>query len=177
MTTRSTFWGLVLFLAALPLQAEPAREYQVKAAFLYNFVKFVEWPGQRPANEPIVIGLLDEDPFGGELEKVVGGHSVGGHLFVVRKVSTAADAAQTDVLFVGSAADAHYARLAPELRMAAILTVGETAAFARAGGVIRFILDGDRVRFAVAPEAARTAGLKISVQLLRLAVSQSREQP
>ena len=155
-----------LLLAASTYAAsgpESHLEYQVKAAFLYNFLKFVEWPEQA-GDGPLVICVQGRDAFGGYLEEAVHGKKVNGRDVVVRHVARLSDARDCHILFVPNG----------EFRRSAIgaqpgmLTVGESAGFLEAGGVINFYLENDRVRFEIRPESARQAGLRVSAQLLKL---------
>ena len=147
------------------------KEYQLKAAFLYNFTKFVEWPAASfPSSDaPIVIGVLGRNPFGPELESVIKDRKVNGRGLVIRMIEKASDAKLVQLLFVPSTEDGRLDDLAKELSQANVLTVGESAAFAKGGGMINFILEGDKVRFEINPGSAEKAGLKISAQLQKLA--------
>jgi hypothetical protein len=162
----------VLCALAGPLTGgEVSREYQLKAAFLFNFAKFVEWPNRDLANNdrPIVIGVFRTNPFGGVLEKSVAGRKINGHPVVVSHVDTASAARRAHLLFVGAAQDPAVAELTASLKGAQVLTVGETTTFARCGGIITFKLQDDSVRFTINPQASRDAGIKISAQLQKLA--------
>ena len=163
---------LALFVLISPASAEVPREYQVKAAFLYNFAKFVHWPQSRFAGpeSPLVIGVLRSNPFGAELEKAVSGRQINGRSVVVRLVTGSAAARQTHLLFVGSEEDANFADLQPTLVGQAVLTVGESTSFARQGGIITFTPQDGTVRFAINRQTADQAGLKISAQLQKLAI-------
>jgi hypothetical protein len=157
------------------LRAEPAREYQVKAAFLYNFTKFIEWPADcfDSASSPIVIAILGHDPFGGELEKVVRGRTVAGR--PIRLVSLepadldAAPPPKYHVLFVPAGEESLLRRFAENHPSRGVLTVGETDRFAAAGGIITFVVIHDRVHFEIDRDRAAAAGVSISAQLQKLA--------
>lgn len=149
-------------------QEAVSKEYQLKAAFVYNFAKFVEWPAQG-ADSPLVIGVFRANPFGDGLENVVKGRKIKGRLIVVKMVHSAAAARQTQILFVGATQDSRLAELREALRGAAVLTVGESEAFSKQGGMITFRLHGDSLRFTINNDPARQAGLKISAQLQKLA--------
>lgn len=148
-----------------------AKEYQVKAAFLYNFGQFVEWPASAfPAKDaPLVIAVLDPDPFDGALDRAVAGKSIAGHPIVVKHVATEADLPPCHVLFVPSDLAGRLKDALARVARDPVLTVGESDAFLRGGGVIRFYLEDGRVRFEIDPDAADRAGLKISSKLLSLA--------
>jgi len=161
--------------AALDSGAAVPREYQIKAAFLYNFTKFVEWPAGRFASpdSPIVIGILLDNPFGDALEAIVKNRKVNNRPIDVRIVTTAAEATAAHILFAGAGQDTRMAAMIDTLRKGSVLTVGESPAFAAYGGVIDFVVEGDKVRFAINRESGQRAGLKISAQLLKLAAAAS----
>jgi hypothetical protein len=141
-------------------------EYQVKAAFLFNFAKFVVWP--EPPQGAIVIGIVGEDPFRDALDSVVRGKTVNGRSLAVRRFASAEDVSRCHILFVSASEK----RRVPELLQRVghgVLTVGEVPQFVRDGGVIRFLLDGNRVRFQINTQAAEQSGLKIHSQLMSLA--------
>jgi len=148
-----------------------SREYQVKAAFLYNFTKFVEWPSQHFTNEdrPLVIGVLGRNPFGGQLEQITRGRRVNGREITIAFIDTAAAAAAADLVFVCAGEESRFEAMSTALRQAQVLTIGESPRFADVGGMITFLREADKVRFAVNLDAAERAGLKISAQLLKLA--------
>ena len=156
-----------------------SKEYQLKAAFLYNFSKFVEWPERAFSSpeSPLIIGVFRANPFGGELEKAVGGRRIKGRAIVVTLVPTAAAARQTHLLFVGAGHDSRLAELKEALRGSGVLTVGETEAFASHGGMITFKLQSDSLRFAINKGPAQQAGLKISAQLQKLAAQPGGRHP
>ncbi len=148
---------------------EPAtKEYQVKAAFLYNFAKFVDWPARSfpDANAPIVIGVLGESPFGDELEKLAKGRRINGRPIVVRWVS-AEGARSCHLLFVGAGDEGRFAGIKDGLP--GVLTVGESDGFSRRGGMINFVFEGEKIRFEINVGQAEAEGLKISAQLQKLA--------
>jgi hypothetical protein len=162
-----------LLLTVLVARAgEPAfDEYQVKAAFLYNFAKFVEWPPGTFANsnDPIGICIVGQNPFGSTLEDMVKAKKIGDRGFVVRQLRDGQQAGKCQILFIG-AADSKRIRASLEvLKGADILTVGETDTFTAAGGIIAFRLEGTRVRIQVALETAERTRLRISSKLLALA--------
>jgi len=139
-------------------------EYQVKAAFLFNFLKFVEWP-PAPAGAPWVIGVLGHDPFGEMLDETVRGKIVSGRSIEVRRYSKLSDAKDCSILFIGRG---EYLRTGIPAMQPGLLTVGEAPGFLKSGGAISFYLEDNRVRFEIRPEAARAAGLRMSAQLLKL---------
>lgn len=153
-----------------------SKEYRLKAAFLYNFTKFIEWPAARFADEtsPVVIGVLGNNPFGDELEKVVKGRTVKGRDIVVKLVTSADEAPTTHILFVPAGEEPRLAAT-DSWRKIAVVVVGESPRFAPLGGAITFKPEADKVRFTIDLAAAESVGLKISAQLLKLAVEVHRK--
>jgi|GEM_PF-96210 len=151
--------------------AEPiVDEYQVKAAFLFNFAKFVEWPNETfsDPNAPLVITVFGEDPFNGSLEAVKG-KLVNNRRLTIRRVKDIQEIGKSNVLFVSPSARKELARILEALQGQNVLTVGEDGAFTQCGGIINFVKEDNRVRFEVNVTAAERAGLKISSRLLALA--------
>ena len=171
MTSRHTCAIILGILLGAGARAQEANEYQVKAAFLYNFAKFVEWPPQAFKNpsDPIVIGVLGQNPFGDALARAVAGKALGGRAFQVREISNAQQAAGCQIVFISSSERKRLGALLLGIGNAAVLTVGETDNFAAAGGIINFKIDGGSVRLQINVEAARKAQLRISAKLLSLA--------
>ncbi len=149
-------------------------EYLIKAGFIFNFAKFVEWPPTTfaQADSPIVIGILGTDPFGAIIDQIVQDKKIGGRGFVVKRLKWGTDLKdlkECKILFVGASERVHIDELVQIVKGLPILTVGETPGFAEHGGVIRLVLEDNRVRFEVNVDAARQAGLTISSRLLTLA--------
>jgi hypothetical protein len=161
--------GLALVLAmpgAVP--AHTANEYEVKAAFLFNFTRFVDWPASL-GRGPFCIGIEGADPFGGALEEVVKGRTAGGHAIAVKHFNAGEETAACEIVFI-SGADSKKLRAAlGRLQRAAVLTVGEGRDFCHSGGVIAFEVEDNKVRLDINPEAAQRAHLQISSKLLALA--------
>jgi hypothetical protein len=162
---------VVVCCLAVVTQAQSATEYQVKAAFLFNFAKFVEWPADAfpGVDAPLQICLLGLDPFGREFEEVIGDKSVNGHRIEVIHPSGVPQARGCQIIFVSSSENRQALEILRGLRGATVLTVGDTAGFARMGGIINFVLDDGRVRFEINVKAAERAHLKISARLLTVA--------
>lgn len=155
--------AIALFAAPRACRAGEGLEYQVKAAFLFNFLKFVEWPA--PANDSAwVIGILGHDPFQGVLEDTVRGKIVSGRRVEVRRYARPAEVKDCNILFIGRG-DSE--RMATPLQPG-MLTVGESPGFLKSGGIVNFYLDDNRVHFEIRPEVAHAAGLRVSSQLLKL---------
>lgn len=159
-------------IALLPVQAEPLSptEYQVKAAFIYNFAKFVEWPMGSSAQEAtFVIGILGQDPFGGVLDEIVSEKTIRDKKITVKRFSRIEDAVSSNILFIGNSEKESMARIIKRLDSAPVLTVSDIGRFAEQGGMIELVIDQNRVRFAINVAATEQAGLKPSSQLLKLA--------
>ena len=165
--------GLVIALgsglAAGP-PAPPLDEYRVKAAFLYNFARFVDWPAEafRDPGEPFSICVIGQDPFGPSLDDVVAGKAVGGRPVAIRRITDARQSGPCQVLFVGSAADKHALSVLKSPK-SAVLTVGDAANSTSGEVIIRFIMENGKVRFEINTTAADRALLHISAKLLSLA--------
>ncbi len=157
--------------------APDSSEYLIKAGFIYNFAKFVEWPSAAFAqpDSPIVIGVLGTDPFGSVLDRLVQDKKIGQRGFVVRRykwgkdLKDLKDLRDCKILFVSASEKAHADEIIQLVKWLPILTVGETPGFAEHGGVIRFTVEDNRVRFEVNVDAAHQADLNISSRLLTLA--------
>ncbi len=146
-------------------------EYAVKAAFVYDFAKFVNWPQHAFKNDssPITICVLGVNPFGDALSQLVSGKSVDGRAFTVEYPQDASAAGNCRIVFVSSSERDRLPQILVRLGRAGALTVGDTDGFAKRGIMINLFLDGDRVRFKINPGAAARAGIGISSKLLSLA--------
>ncbi len=176
---RPTTMAMVLLLAWLFVTASyPARaaeaeplEYQVKAAFLLNFTKFVDWPPAAFAEEhsPLAICILGEDPFGNALNEIVKGEAVKGRELTIARIARAPAPKTCQVLFV-SRSKKDVRRILAELGPG-VLTVGEGDRFLQDGGVVAFVIENRRVRFDIGQRAAARAMLTISSRLMNVARS------
>jgi len=148
-------------------------ESQVKAAFLYNFIKFIEWPQNlfADAQSPYVIGVLSRDLFSTELERLTQGRNINGRSITIRIVGSADQALGVHMLFVGAGDEARFAALQPRLSGAPIVLVGESADFVRSGGTIGFVLQDAKMRFEIRADLVERAGVRISAQLQKLATT------
>ena len=152
-------------------QTEAPSEYEVKAVFLYNFARFVEWPPGALVNghAPLVLGILGKDPFGNALGRLVKDKMINGHELVVRRFKPGQNARGCQVLFISSSEENHLRSILEDLRGSSVLTVGESDGFPQLGGIINFNLENNKVRFEINVDAAARAHLKISSKLLSLA--------
>lgn len=168
--------GCLLFLGLLStlspgVQAQTGNEYQVKAAFLYNFAKFVDWPAEAFAgsNGKFVIGVIGDDPFGGSLDQAIKGKAINGRPLAVRRLKWNQDLRSCHVIFISSSERQRLKQIIDSLRGASVLTVGDMGQFNQQGGIINFILEANKVRFEINSRGADQARLKISSKLLSLA--------
>lgn len=147
-----------------------AGEYDVKAAFLFNFTKFVEWPPAAFSDEhsPLKICVLGENPFGKTLISLMG-DEVGGRRLSLTHPESLNKLESCHVLYVSRSERDRLAQVLASVRNSPVLTVADTPGFIEQGGMINFVLEGSKVRFDVNQEAAERAGLKISSRLLALA--------
>jgi hypothetical protein len=145
-------------------------EYAVKAAFLLNFAKFIEWPPSAfaSAGAPIVIGVLGSDPFGPQLEAILEGKTVEGRRLQSKRVNSASAAEGIHMLFVPASSVSRMGELA-SLRGKPVLLVGESPGFAQKHGHIGFYMEKGRIAFEVHVSRAKTTGANISSRLLQLA--------
>jgi hypothetical protein len=164
---------LLLGVFAPNSRAQPAQlpEYQVKAAFIFNFTKFVEWPASAFTNakSALCIGVLGDNPFGTDLEKLAQYKSVDERPLVVRACRNLQEATNCHILFISASEKDRLPEIFKALRGLAVLTVSETDGFTDAGGMVNFVAEGKKIRFQINDTNARGAGLKISSKLLSLA--------
>lgn len=170
---RRTAFYSVLMIARCVAQDSVANEYQVKAAFLFNFAKFVEWPSSsfRTPDAPLEICILGNDPFDLRMENSIAARTVNGRRIAISHYSNASVAPSCQILFVASSEKRQVKNILKQLSGSTVLTVGDISGFADDGRIIDFVLEGDRVRFEVNNSAAARAHLKLSARLLTVAKS------
>jgi hypothetical protein len=162
--------GAAFVTSAAWAQEGSSREYQIKAAFLYNFVQFVKWPPDAftSPGAPLSIGILGDDPFDGALEDTIHGEAVDGHKLVVMHSHSLDDLRGCQLIFVARSEEGQMVQILSTTGPRPVLTVSEIQSFAENGGDIDFYIAEGKVRFEINAGAARHAGLKISSQLLAL---------
>jgi YfiR/HmsC-like len=164
-------WLCAFILAMLTcgVQAQ-SKEYQIKAAFLFNFAQFVDWPSAAFAktNAPFYIGVLGDDPFGAALDATIQDEAIDNHKIIVERSQNIEDLKNCQMIFVSKSEKGRVVKILSELDSKPILTVSEVEGFAQHGGGINFYLAGTKVRFEINPDAAQSDGLRISAQLLSL---------
>ena len=162
-----------MFFSAASLNGDKEDvELRIKAAYLLNFARFVEWP--RPSvntAEPVVIAILGHDSVNRALETTVQGKNIKGHPIRVRELGSLDRIDACDILFIPRSETKRARLLLPDLAGRPILTVGEASGFLGQGGIIEFQLIDDALRFSINLGSAERAGLSVSSELLRVAYS------
>lgn len=171
LSGRNRCFALALLVGALNCSGQVTREYDLKAAFLFNFARFVEWPASAfgSADEPFTIGVLGEDPFGAALDALVHNEKVDSRRLVVRRYRSVEEIKSCQILFISQSESPKEEEALLALKGRSVLTVGDTDAFAAKGGVIRFFTDKNKLRVRINVDAAKQEKLTISSKLLRAA--------
>jgi hypothetical protein len=164
--------ALVALIHPLSMHAQQISESALKAAFLYNFAKFVEWPPQSFASSsaPILLCTYQDSSVGSALQDIVSGKAIADRRLVVSQLRNLDAGRSCQILFVGAAARRNQQSIIAAFRGQSVLLVGDTEDFARDGGAINFIVRDDRLRFVVNLAAVDTSHLKLSSKLLSLAI-------
>lgn len=152
-------------------RAQSISEYQMKAAYVYNLAKFVDWPAAafKAADDPLNICVLGQSPILVTLNEAVNGESIDDRKLLVRQVSEVQQARNCHILFIASSDRKFLQAVLRDLKTPGVLTLGETAGFAEEGGVVNFRLDGKKIRIEINLIAAGQQKLRISPKLLSLA--------
>ena len=161
--------ALLTAVPSWPQGAAPSREYQIKAVFLFNFTRFVDWPQAVFANAqtPMSICVLGEDPFGKDLDDVVQGETAQGHSLIVQRLHSVEEAASCHILYVSRSEAPRFDEIRAALNGKPVLSVSDAEGFIRSGGIVRFDTMSGKIRLSINPEAAKRAGLTVSSKLLR----------
>jgi hypothetical protein len=158
-----------LTVAPAPAKPESYPEYRIKAAFLINFARFVEFPNsQNNSADPFTFCVLGRDPFGALLDQAAGGKTVHGRRLQILRIGRR-ELASCQALFIATSEVSRLSEILTALGGRSVLTVGEAKGFALRGGIINFFIEGEKVRFEINPSTAARAGLKISSELLQVA--------
>jgi uncharacterized protein DUF4154 len=164
---------IVLTKVAPPVStaADVFEEYDVKAAFIYNFTKFITWPAKSFVSDeaPFVVGIFGENPFGDALN-LLKDKTVKGHPIEIRFVNNLNEAPATHVLFICASEKDKIQKICNSTN-APVLTIGDAEGFCDVGGIIHLTTVDNKIRFKINQKAARRAGLYISSHLLQLAIS------
>jgi hypothetical protein len=172
LTTVSVALALIVLPSIQGQHAKPT-EYEVKAAYLYNFSRFVEWPAQplQAQTDSFAICVLGDNPFGPALQATVAQETISGKSVVAKQVPAPEDAMSCRVLFISSSEDKRLKEILTSLGKASVLTVSDLPNFAQRGGMVQFVLEGNKVRFEVNSATAERAGLTLSSELLKVALN------
>jgi hypothetical protein len=152
-------------------QAQPLSASEIKAGFLFNFTKFVEWPPDAFADGgvPIVLGIVGDNPVTDLLIETTAGKTVNGRAVIIRRLKEGQDLRLCHILFVSSSEEKHVLQILEKVKGSEILTVSETSGFAQSGGMINFFIEGNKVRLEINLDAAARARLKISAKVIAVA--------
>lgn len=162
------FWFLV---GTASEQRAQTNEYEVKAAYLYNFARFTDWPQDSfpTPSHPIVIGVVGDDPFKGYLEQAISGKTANGRSLVIRRYRSGHDVSSCHILFISASERNRLSQIVYRIRDRSVFTVSETEGFLAVGGLANFIIQNNKVRFEINLDSANRARLKLSSKLIVLA--------
>ncbi len=170
--TLKIFFSVLLAFAGGHARAQDSTpsEYQVKAAFIWNFAKFIDWPPPSFSSPdgPLTIGVLGDNPLSETLGEFLKGKTANNRPLVAKQCRTLDEAKTCHVLFVSASESKRLPEILAELSKSSVLTVSETDQFIKEGGMINFFREGNKFRFQINDQAARSAGLKIASKLLEL---------
>lgn len=171
--------GFILFAACLLISAgkmvdaqTPAlSESEIKAGFVFNFTKFIEWPADAFAGpeSPVVLGVLGDSPITDLLIETAAGKTVNGRAVTIRRFKEGQDLRACQILFLSSSEEKRVPQILEKVKRSSVLTVSETSGFAQAGGMINFVVEGNKVRLEINLDAAGRARLKISAKVIAVA--------
>ena len=154
-------------------QGKPS-EYQVKAVYLYNFGKFIQWPAAPPGAQPansFTICVLGQDPFGKTLDETIAGETIDGQKLVAKRIDRVENITGCHILFISASEESRVINVLEALQSKPVLTVSDMADFCDRGGMVQFVLDSNKIRFQVNLAPADKSGLMLSSQLLKVATS------
>jgi hypothetical protein len=165
-----------LLASILDGQQSKPTEYQVKAVYLYNFGRFVDWSATLPAarRDSFAVCVIGQDPFGRTLDSTLAGEFIDQRKVVAKRISRPQDAASCQVLFISSSEDGRLKDILPLLDKLKVLTVSDMPRFSERGGMIQFVLEKDKIRFEVNLTNTERAGLNLSSELLKVAIAVKR---
>jgi hypothetical protein len=146
-------------------------EYELKAAFLFQFVKYMQWPQEAFDREtsPVIVGIVGEDPFGEALARTLRDKTVKGRGFEIRRFAKPQDVRDCHLLFVPRTESTRWPEIHKALANRAVLTIGEDVEFARRGGMVGILIVDEKPKLEVNPDAARQAKLVVEAKLLKAA--------
>ena len=167
---------LLAAVCGVSAQSAPRSEYEIKAAYLFTFGRFVEWPSRKERDEapsaasvPFTICVLGTDPFGPALDATIADGTVRGRKAVGRRIVEASEATACHIVFISTSEERRLDAVVRDLARAQVLTVSDIPQFVDRGGMIQFVMAGNKVRFEINLPPARDAGLTMSSELLKVA--------
>ncbi len=167
----------LLFTGVSAIGQQRPSEYQVEAAYLYNFGRFVEWPSLTSAKAAsFTICVLGQDPFGQVLDATIAGEIIGKQTVAAKRISSPQESLDCQILFISSSEANRLSRIIEALDKSAVLTVSDIPQFSQRRGMIQFVLEGNRIRFEVNLAATQRAGLALSSELLKVATVVRRDR-
>jgi YfiR/HmsC-like len=157
-------------MLSVKVEAQASGEYQVKAAFLYNFLKFVDWPAQSFASgsSPFIIGVVGDDRFNSAIDQAISGKTANGRSIIAKRFKSFKSLTYCHILFISTSERDSVGQILATIGPG-VLTVSESDGFIQSGGIINFTIVDSKVRFEINHSAADRAGVKISAKLLSLA--------
>lgn len=164
-------FSLLLLIGTQDIRVQVSREYQLKAAFLFNFCQFVDWPAEAfsSPDAPLIIGVLGQNPFGSYLEETVSGERIDGHPVEIKYYKETNEVNDCHIVFISGNDVKEASDGIAAVKGKSILTIGDQPGFLKQDGMIRFMNQQNKIRFEINVEATRSAGLEVSSKLLRLA--------
>ncbi|MEO8088244.1 MAG: YfiR family protein [Bacteroidota bacterium] len=149
-------------------QHTDVNEYQVKAVFLYNFTQFIDWPATsfNTPEEPFVIGIIGENPFGFFLDEVIAGEKFGTHPIIVKKFEEIHDISNCHILYINSSDAIWVGKILSSVSDKNMLTVSDAPNFSKVGGMVRFFTENKKIRLQINVERSKASRLNISSKLL-----------
>ena len=176
--TRAAFDRAVVVMIALSstiaggasAQGTPRSEYEIKAAYLFTFGRFIEWPPHPDHDESaFTLCVLGADPFGRALDATIADGTLHGRRVAAKRIGAAKDATSCEILFISASEERRVDSIVQSLNRAGVLTVSDIPEFVRHGGMIQFVTAENRIRFEINLASAREAGLTMSSELLKVA--------
>lgn len=176
MHKKILFFSILICLLSVRILAQMGftmypSEYQIKAKYLYNLARFVDWPEHTFAdsNSSYIIGILGKDPFGIDLEKTIEGKKINGRNFSVKRFKNYKNIQFSHILFINFTDPQKLDQAIKKIDNKFILTVGDAENFAHKGGILNFIIKDKKIRFQINLQAAKKSGIQISSKILRQA--------
>jgi hypothetical protein len=170
--------GFTIAATTLAAADRKPTEYQVEAAYLFNFGKFVDWPPTASAantEAPLVVCVLGEDPFGTSLDSILQRGTVKGKAMTAKRIGRAEEVASCQVLYISSSEAGRVGRILDVVGNISVLTVSDMPQFLDRGGMIQFVLEEGKIRFQINLGAAENARLVLSSELLKVAMAVKRK--